>query len=110
MIVRLDLEGGAPAVTEIHDAGVFAGRNDHSRSSCGQPFQVNARRFVGAMLRPHNRKNTELGKARFTAKQFLYSLEFLLGEVMGGDNFGSNHFLIFVLSTLSFVKIQSTKH
>src|SRR5689334_23342670 len=93
MIVRFDLESGAPAVAEIDDAGVFAGRNDHSWTSGGQALQVNARRFVGAMLRPHDRENPELGKTRFTAKQFLYSLEFLLGEVVGGDNFGSNHFL-----------------
>ena len=87
MIVRLNLERGAPAVTEIHDARVFARRDDYAWSSCWQTFYVNARRFVRAVFGPHDREDSEFGKTRFSAKQFLYSLEFLLREVMGGDNF-----------------------
>jgi hypothetical protein len=30
MIVRFDLECGAPAVTDVDDAGVFAGRHNHA--------------------------------------------------------------------------------
>src|SRR5215216_6205956 len=52
---------------------------------------MNARRLVRAVFRPHDREDSEFSKTRFAAKQFLYSLEFLLREVMGGDNFGSNH-------------------
>src|ERR1043165_6738890 len=84
MIVRLDLERRAPAVAEIDDACVFARRHDHSWSSCRQTFQMNARRFVRAVFRPHDREDSEFSKTRFTAKQFLYSLEFCLSEVMGG--------------------------
>src|SRR5690242_19810423 len=91
MIVRLDLERRAPAVAEIDDACVFARRHDHSWSSCRQTFQMNARRFVRAVLGPHDREDSEFCKTRFTTKQFLYSLEFCLSEVMGGDNFGRNH-------------------
>ena len=52
---------------------------------------MNARRLVRAVLRPHDREDAELGKTRFAAKQFFYSLEFLRSEIVGGDNFGSDH-------------------
>src|SRR6185295_10189558 len=91
MIVRLDLERRAPPIAEIHDAGILARRNDHAWSSGGQTFEMNARRFVGTVFRPHDRENPELGKTRFTAQQFFYSLKFLWCEVVGGDNFRSNH-------------------
>src|SRR6185369_5245907 len=89
VIVRFDLERRAPAVAEIDNARILTWRNDHSWSSCRQSLQMNARRFIRAVLGPHDRENTEFGKTRFTAKQFLYSVEFLLCEVMRGDNFGS---------------------
>jgi len=43
------------------------------------------------VLRPHDGEDPEFDETRLAAKQFLYSLEFLLCEVVGGDNFGSNH-------------------
>ena len=91
MIVRLDLESSAPAVAEIDDAGILARRHDHARAGRRQSFQVNARRFVRAVLGPHDREDAEFGKTRFAAKQFFYSLEFFGSEIVGGDNFGSDH-------------------
>src|SRR6185369_396191 len=99
MIVRLDLERGAPAIAEIDDTGILAGRNDHAWSSRGQTFEMNSRRLVGAVFRPHHREDPELGKTRFTAQQFFYSLEFRLCEVVGGNNFRSNHQEVLILST-----------
>jgi hypothetical protein len=91
MIVRLNLERGTPAVAEIDNTRILTRRHDHAWPGCWQTFQMNARRFIGTVFGPHHREDSELGKTRFAAKQFLYSLVFLLGEVVGGDNFGSNH-------------------
>ena len=99
--MRFDLESGAPAVAEIHDAGILTRRNNDAWSSCRQSFEVNTRRFVRAVLRPHDREDAEFGKTRFAAKQFLYSLEFLLCEVVGGDNFGRNHGLLLSITFLN---------
>src|SRR5215213_1053054 len=68
VIVRLDLERRAPTVPEIDDARVLARRYDHAWSSRRKAFEVNARRFVGAVFRPHDREDPELRKTRFAAK------------------------------------------
>src|SRR5437868_14121972 len=42
MIVRFDFEVDTPVVTNTHDAAISAGRHDHSRTSRGQPLQVDS--------------------------------------------------------------------
>src|SRR5690242_21964835 len=91
MIVRLDFESSAPAVAEIDHARVLAGRNDHAFAGGWQSLEMNAGRFVGAVLRPHDGEDTELRQVRFAAKQLFDSLEFLRSEIVGGDNFRSDH-------------------
>ena len=39
MIVRFDLESGAPAVAEIHNAGVLARRHDDALAVVGSRFK-----------------------------------------------------------------------
>ena len=90
MIVRFDLERGAPAVADIDDAGVFARRHDDALAGRRQSLQMNARRLVGAMLRPHHREDAEFGKGRLAAEQFFDAREFFGSEIVGGENFGSD--------------------
>ena len=66
VIVRLDLEGDSPAVTDIDDAGVLADSGEHRRPHLvggGLPevAQVHLRRFVAAMFGPHHRVHREFG-------------------------------------------------
>ena len=90
--MRFDLESGAPPVADIDDSGVLARRHDHALALRGQTLQVNARRFVGAMFRPHHRKDAQLDQSRLAAKQLPDAREFFLGKVVGGYYFGCNRF------------------
>ena len=54
MVVRFDLECGAPPVSDIDDAGILSRRYDHTVAPGWQTLQMNARRFVGTMLGPHD--------------------------------------------------------
>ena len=65
MVVALHLEDcrqlrAVRAVADIDHAGILAGAANHLRPGGGQLFQMQARGFVAAMLRPHDRKYTEL--------------------------------------------------
>src|SRR6266852_5948523 len=88
MVVRFDLEGGAPALADIDDAGVLARRHDYAFALCWQAFQMNARRLVRAMLRPHHREHAELDQVRLAAEQFFNACEFFGGEIVSGESFG----------------------
>ena len=52
---------------------------------------MNARRLVGTVLRPHHREDAQFDEVWFATEQFLDSLKFFLGEIVGGDDFGSDH-------------------
>ena len=71
MIVRLDFESAGPAVADIDDAGILAGPLQHALAARGQPLQMHARRFVGAVLAPHHAENAEFGESRFAAAEKL---------------------------------------
>src|SRR5689334_16520680 len=92
MVVRFDFERRAPAVAEIDDAGVLTRRNNHPFARGWQPLQMYSRRLVRAMLGPHDREDAEFREGRFAAKQLFDALEFLLSEIVGGDNFRSDHY------------------
>ena len=59
MIVRLDLERAGPAVADVDDAGVLARPLHHQLAARGQPLQMHARRFVGAVLAPHHAEDAQ---------------------------------------------------
>src|SRR5271157_184582 len=61
MIVRLDLECASPAVADVDDAGILARPLHHQFAARGQAFQVNARRFIGAVFAPHHAEDAEFG-------------------------------------------------
>src|SRR5438552_11888345 len=92
MIVRLDLEGCAPAVTDIDDAGVFTRRHDNALALSGQTAQMYARRFVGTMLRPHHREDAQLDERRFATHQRLDTSKLFRREVVSGNYVGSDRF------------------
>src|SRR2546421_12910538 len=54
MIVRFDLETRAPAIAQVDHAGVLAGRHDYALARRRQALEMNPRRLVGTMLRPHD--------------------------------------------------------
>ena len=72
MVVGLDLEGDRPAVADVDDAGVFLARLDEDPpESAGrppllgrEPLQERPRVLVGAVLRPHDREDAQLGQRR----------------------------------------------
>ena len=60
VVVRLHLEDRRLAVADVDDAGVLAWAADHLRTGSGQLLEVEAARFVAAMLGPHDREDAEL--------------------------------------------------
>src|SRR3712207_5580505 len=60
VVVRLDLEGGAPAVAHVNYPRVLAGRDDDALAPGREPPQVRARGLVGAVLGPHDGEDAQL--------------------------------------------------
>src|SRR6185369_1611774 len=74
MVVRFDFKRGTPTIAEVNDSGIFARRNNHAFTSCRQSLQMNARRFVRAVLRPHDREDAKLIETWFSTEKVFYSL------------------------------------
>ena len=70
------------ARTNIDNACIFAGPANHPRGRCGEFFQMAARRFVRAMLRPHHGKNAELQIIWCPAQMTLNAIIFFLGQAV----------------------------
>ena len=73
VVVRLDLEGGRPAVADVDDAGVLADARQHRRphrlgGGLAEVAQVHLRGLVGAVLAPHHRVHRQLGVGGPTAE------------------------------------------
>ena len=66
VVVALHLEDRRLPVTNVDDARIFAGAADYPRRFCRQLFQMDARAFVAAMLRPHHREYAEFDKVGLT--------------------------------------------
>ena len=72
MVVALHLENrGQPRAVrsraDIDHARILAGAANHLRAGGGQFFQVEPRGFIGAVLRPHDRKYAEFDHIGLTA-------------------------------------------
>ena len=81
--MRLDLESASPTVADVNDARVLARSLQHATAARGQPLQVHARRFVGAMLAPHHAEDSELGEGGFaSAEKQLYFFVFVRREAV----------------------------
>ena len=94
VVVRLDLEGGAPAVADVHDAGVLARRDDDALARRRKSLEVYARRLVRAVLRPHHGEDAELDEGRLAPEQLLDALELFRREVVCGDYFRGDCFRV----------------
>ena len=90
MVVALHLEHDRLAVADIDDAGVLARALDHPGGLGRQALEMDARRFVRAVLVPHRRENPELGKARHAPDQFQDALILVRLQPMAGDELGGD--------------------
>ena len=90
MVVALHLEDRRLTVTNIDDAGIFAGATDHLRAGGGQFLEMQARGLVGTMFRPHHRENTEFGDIRLAPQRVQYALIFFCIEAMLAHGFGGD--------------------
>ncbi len=64
----LDPKRGEPAVPEIDDARVLSGSDDDPFGVGGEAAEMDPRRLVGAVFRPHHRVHGELGRSRPAAE------------------------------------------
>ena len=94
VIVRFHLEnrgqfGSVRPFTNINHARIFTGAADHLRSSSGQLAQMNARRFIAAMLRPHDREYAKFDHIRLAPHGGQYPrIFFFIQAVVGDDLWG----------------------
>ena len=85
--MRLDLERDRPAIADIDYAGVFLARFHQNVWSSGWKFfQFTPRVFVGTMLAPHHRKNSELSEVRLASENFFDASEFLRRQAVLRNN------------------------
>src|SRR5262249_12227910 len=98
VIVRLDLEDGGTPFADVDRARVLARTLQHLRTLRGQRLQVHARALVAAVLRPHHRKNAELGQVRLTAEERQYALVFVGLEAVTFEDLRVNHLMAIALT------------
>jgi hypothetical protein len=75
--VRLHLEGDAHAGRDLHEAGTFTRAEHDPRRLGGKLAQMHPRRFVRAMLGPHDREHRELGVRGIASDDLLDASVFL---------------------------------
>ena len=91
VVVAFHLEGDAPAVADVDDAGVFLARLDeHARAVGGEFPQFEARVFIRAVLAPHHGEDAQFGEVRRAAEDGLDARVFLGREAVLGDEFGGD--------------------
>jgi len=91
VIVRLDLESARPTIADINDASIFPWPLHNQLAACGQTFQVNARRLIGAVLAPHHAENSEFGpRGLASAEKLLDFFEFFRSEAVLPDHLRRN--------------------
>ena len=90
MIVAFYLESDGPAIADVDHAGIFfAGLDQNIRSRGGKFFEFFARILVGAVLAPHDRENSKLGKVRVAPEDGFDAFEFVRREPVPGHEVGS---------------------
>ena len=90
VIVAFHLEDRGLAVADVDHAGVLARPLDHPRRLRRQGLQPLLRGLVGAMLRPHDREDAELGQVR-RAPHDPENPAVLVGrKPVGGDDLGGD--------------------
>ena len=69
--MRFDLENRHEPVADVDHARVFSRPLHHVRAARRQPLQMDADRFIGAVLAPHHAENAKFGDVRIAAEDFL---------------------------------------
>ena len=90
VVVAFHLEDGGVAIADVDDAGILARALDDPGRLGRQLGQMDARRFVGAMLRPHHRKDAEFEHVRHPPHGGDDALIFLGGKAVLGDDLGGD--------------------
>ena len=90
VVVALHLEDGSLPIADIDHARVLAGAADHPGRFGRQFLQVQARALVGAMLRPHHRKDAELDHIGLAPQRIEHALVFLGAETVLLDGLGGD--------------------
>ena len=85
VVVGLDLEGAGPAVAHVDDAGVLTRPLHHAFAFGGEPLEVHAAGFVGAMFAPHDAVNAEFGERGDAAQCGLYPAVLIRGDAVLGQ-------------------------
>ena len=76
------LEHDRIVITQIDDAGILAGALDDLRAAGRQRLQPDARGFIRAVLRPHDRKDAEFTDLWFTSQDVEKALVFVALEAV----------------------------
>src|SRR5579859_4925126 len=89
MVMRLDFESARPAVANVDDSRIFAGPLQNEFAARGQPFQMDPRRFVRAMLAPHHAEDAQFGERGLPASEKLLDLLVLVRrQAVLAEHFG----------------------
>lgn len=88
--MALHFEDACETIADVDDAGVFAGTLNDPGGLGGKAAKMDARGFIGTMLIPHGRENTEFGETRRAADESKDPLILVRREAMRGDEFGDN--------------------
>src|SRR3546814_287993 len=90
VVVTLHLEDGGLPIADIYHARILAGTANYLRARGGQFLQVNARAFIAAMLRPHDRENAKLRQVGLATQRLQYAGIFFFIETMVGNDLRSD--------------------
>ena len=91
VVVRLDLEHRAQAVTDVDRPRIFAGPLHDARTGGRQRLQVHARALVAAMLRPHHGEQAQFQQVGRAADQLLDALVLIRLDAVPVENRGVDH-------------------
>ena len=80
VVVALDAHRDREAVADVDDAGALARADEHPGRLGGEPAEVDLRRLVRAVLRPHHRVHRELELGGLAAEQLDDGRELVVGE------------------------------
>src|SRR5687768_16128267 len=88
MVVRFNLERDCVAITDVDDAGIFAGTLQHPRRFCRQLLQQRLGILVATVFGPERTEDTQLCVSRLTAENVEDAFVFFFAQTMLGNQLG----------------------